>query len=147
MSGEAGREKTSQWVDWICKARGQTSKKHLPGCPSELGAELHWNLVESTSGFQPSGFVTGRRAVTTGRDPSVQYFSVKFRRPGTGRVDPSTGHPLPVRRRVDGSSKDKVNQRRTFSVSIWATRDDRVLWRIGKAAITAGFPLMNFNSE
>ncbi|KAJ7468203.1 hypothetical protein FB451DRAFT_1369192 [Mycena latifolia] len=97
-------------------------------------------------GFQPSGFVTGRRAVTTGRDPSVQYFSVRFRRPGTGRVDPSTGHPLPVRRRVDGSSKDKVNQRRTFSVSIWATRDDGVLWRIGKAAITAGFPLMNFNS-
>ncbi|KAJ6611678.1 hypothetical protein B0H10DRAFT_2285042 [Mycena sp. CBHHK59/15] len=82
------------------------------------------------SGFHPSGFATGRRAVTTGRDPSVQYFSVRFRRPGTGRVDPSTGHPLPVRRRVDGSTKDRVNQR----------RDDGVLWRIGKAAITAGFP-------
>ncbi|KAJ6543684.1 hypothetical protein B0H10DRAFT_2203183 [Mycena sp. CBHHK59/15] len=81
-------------------------------------------------GFHPSGFATGRRAVTTGRDPSVQYFSVRFRRPGTGRVDPSTGHPLPVRRRVDGSTKDRVNQR----------RDDGVLWCIGKAAITAGFP-------
>ncbi|KAJ6565364.1 hypothetical protein B0H10DRAFT_2445162 [Mycena sp. CBHHK59/15] len=94
----------------------------------------HWELLEALGsllkGFHPSGFATGRRAVTTGRDPSVQYFSVRFRRPGTGRVDPSTGHPLPVRRRVDGSTKDRVNQR----------RDDGVLWRIGKAAITAGFP-------
>ncbi|KAJ6614516.1 hypothetical protein B0H10DRAFT_1950641 [Mycena sp. CBHHK59/15] len=93
--------------------------------PPPYALELWW-----TSGFHPSGFATGRRAVTTGRDPSVQYFTVRFRRPGTGRVDPSTGHPLPVRRRVDGSTKDRVNQR----------RDDGVLWRIGKAAITAGFP-------